>query len=212
MLPKHKSRLLTILDELYPNPRSELNFSNPYQLLISVVLSAQCTDKKVNEVTPSLFEKFKDFKSLAKAPLEEVEAIIGPINYFRTKAKNIIATARVITEDHEGKVPTDHEALTELPGVGRKTANVILCEHGETPAFPVDTHVFRVSRRLGLSDGNNPHDVEEDLMEEFPPETWRRLHHQLIFHGRRVCKARNALCEQCLLNKICPSAFKANVP
>jgi endonuclease-3 len=209
MLSKHKRQLLSDLNELYPNPRSELNFSNPFQLLIAVMLSAQCTDKKVNEITPSLFKKYPDFRQLAKASLGDVEKIIRPINYYRTKAKNIVAAAAAVVERHGGKVPADHDELTSLPGVGRKTANVILCEHGKTPAFPVDTHVYRVARRLGLSDGNEPHDVEEDLTKAFPPEYWRPLHHQLIFHGRRVCKARNPLCEQCKLAHICPSAFKA---
>lgn len=209
MLSKRKRLIIAHLDELYPDPRSELNFENTYQLLIAVILSAQCTDKKVNEVTPYLFGKYKDFKALAKASREDVATIIRPINYYLTKAKNIIGAAQAITEQYGGTIPTDHESLISLPGVGNKTANVILSEGGETPAFPVDTHVFRVSRRLGLSESNDPAGVEHDMTRAFPSELWRRLHHQLIFHGRRVCKARNPLCEACLLAKECPSAFEA---
>jgi endonuclease-3 len=207
MLTKSKKQLVATLNSLYPDPKSELNFRNPYELLIAVILSAQCTDKKVNEVTPILFSKFNSFNKLAKAPVSEVEVIIHPVNYFRTKARNIVETAAVIVEKFKGKLPVTHEELTSLAGVGRKTANVVMGELGIEPSFPVDTHVMRVSRRLGLSAGKTPDQVEEDLKKAFPPETWRNLHHQIIFHGRRVCMARNPACERCTLAKICPSAF-----
>ena len=205
MRSKEKTFLLSSLAELYPNPHSELDFSNEYQLLIAVVLSAQCTDKKVNQVTAVLFQRYRDFKALSRAKLEDVEKIIRPINYFKTKSKNIIETAKQIVAQHGSSVPKTREELTALPGVGRKTANVVLGELGIEPSFPVDTHVFRVAHRLGLTEGKTPDAVEADLRRQFPPSEWRNLHHRFIFHGRRVCKARTPECGVCPLTKICPS-------
>lgn len=206
MRPKDKRVLLTSLAELYPNPHSELDFSNEYQLLIAVVLSAQCTDRKVNHVTPSLFQRYRDFKSLSQAKLADVEAIIRPINYFKTKSKNIIETAKIVVKQHASTLPKTREELISLPGVGRKTANVVLGELGVEPSFPVDTHVFRVAHRLGLSEGRTPDAVEADLKRLFAPSEWRNLHHRFIFHGRRVCKARNPACALCALQGLCPSS------
>jgi endonuclease III len=206
MTPKKRIQLLAILEELYPNANSELDFKNEYQLLIAVMLSAQCTDVKVNQVTPALFSKYPDFKSLGKARLPTVEKLIGAINYYKTKSKNIIATSKLLATEYDSIVPKDMDTLITLPGVGRKTANVVLGETGAAPAIPVDTHVFRVSRRLGLSKGTTTDKVEEDLMKLFPPETWRGLHHRLIFHGRRVCNARSPKCTECALQPICPSS------
>ena len=206
MDPRKKDSFLTILSDLYPNPRSELNFKNPYQLLVAVVLSAQCTDKKVNQVTPSLFKQYKNFKVLASAKVTELQQIIKPINYYRTKAKNLIACALKITNEFSGKIPSNHEELILLPGVGRKTANVVLGELGHAQTLPVDTHVMRVSKRLGLSGGRNPLETEKELQAIFKPELWRNLHHWLILHGRRVCKARNPNCSECALRKLCPSS------
>jgi endonuclease-3 len=206
MTPKKRAKLLAALSDLYPEPRSELNFSNEFELIISVMLSAQCTDVKVNEVTLELFKKYPNASRLGSAKLADVESIIRPINYFKTKAKNIIATSEILSEQYQGEVPRTHEELTALPGVGRKTANVVLGETGAVPALPVDTHVFRVARRLGLSQGKDPHAVELDLTKQFPSSEWRPLHHRLIFHGRRVCKARNPACDQCTLKDLCPSA------
>jgi endonuclease-3 len=203
MGPQKKAKLLSILAELYPDPQSELDFKNEYQLLTAVMLSAQCTDKKVNQVTPILFGKYPDFKVLAKAKVSEVAAIIRPINYFKTKSANLVATALEVTTRFKGHVPKTHHELTSLPGVGNKTANVVLGETGAAPSLPVDTHVFRVSHRLGLSSGKNPDAVEEDLKRAFPSSEWRNLHHRLIFHGRRVCKARNPDCDHCELRSIC---------
>lgn len=204
--PKRKANLLKIFAQLYPDPKSELNFANEYQLLLSVMLSAQCTDKKVNQVTPALFKRFPDFASLSVARLPQVENIIRPINYFRTKAKALIATSKLVETNFNSRLPRSMELLRTLPGVGQKTANVVLNELGIEPTFPVDTHVFRVSRRLGLADSENAAKVEEQLKKIFAPETWRNLHHYLIFHGRRVCKARNPLCAECALSQLCPSA------
>lgn len=206
MGPQKKKTLISTLAALYPEPRSELDFANHYQLLISVMLSAQCTDKKVNQVTPELFRSYSSFAALSKAKLKDVERIIRPINYYKTKAKNLIATAEEVMARFDGEVPETHEKLTSLPGVGNKTANVILSERGIVPAFPVDTHIFRLSHRLGLSEGKNPDAVEKDLRKAFPSSEWRNLHHRLIFHGRRVCKARNPECSACSLRTICPSA------
>lgn len=205
MLTKRKQALLEQLAVLYPEPKSELNFSNAYELLVSVVLSAQCTDKKVNDTTPALFKKYSNFKLLAKASLDDVEDLIRPINYYKTKSKNIVSTAQIITAEWNGELPRTMEGLTTLPGVGRKTANVVLGELGIEPSLAVDTHVFRVSRRLGVASGENPTEVEMSLKKGFPPATWRDLHHQLIFHGRRVCKARNPACGECTLAPSCPS-------
>jgi endonuclease-3 len=205
MKPQARAKLLAILETLYPEPRSELDFSNEYELLIAVMLSAQCTDKKVNQVTPELFAKYPSLKRLAGARVEDVAAIIRPINYYKTKSANIVATAQRITEEYRGTVPKTHEELTSLPGVGRKTANVVLGETGAVPSLPVDTHVFRVSNRLGLSSGKTPEAVERDLCAIFKPSEWRNLHHRFIFHGRRVCKARNPDCALCELRRICPS-------
>jgi endonuclease III len=205
MTPGEKRKLLKIFVKLYPHPRSELNFKTHYQLIVSVILSAQCTDKKVNQVTPVLFKKYSSFAELGKARLNTVEKIIRPINYYKTKSKNIIAMAKIVDQELKGKLPKKHEELQKLPGVGRKTANVVLVEMGKD-ALPVDTHVFRVSRRLGLAKGRNPDQVEDELKQEFKSEHWRNLHHWLIFHGRRVCKAQRPLCGECRLSDICPSA------
>ncbi|MFN4894257.1 MAG: endonuclease III [Pseudomonadota bacterium] len=205
MTPRKRAELLAILAQLYPEPRSELAFSNDFELIIAVMLSAQCTDVKVNQVTPILFKKFPSAARLAKAKLSDVEKIIRPINYFKTKSRNIIATSEILTAKYDGAVPRTHEELTALPGVGRKTANVVLGETGAVPALPVDTHVFRVARRLGLSSSEDTEGVERDLMKQFPSSEWRPLHHRLIFHGRRVCKARNPQCDKCALRQLCPN-------
>jgi endonuclease-3 len=204
MLAKEKKLLLHRLEKLYPTPQSELVFSDEYQLLVAVMLSAQCTDKKVNEVTPLLFKEYSSFKALAKATVERVETIIRPINYCKTKAKHLVSTAKTITHDLKGQLPQTHAGLTALPGVGNKTANVVLSELGIVPAFPVDTHVFRLANRLGLSQGKTPEAVERDLKREFDSKEWRGLHHRLIFHGRRVCKAVNPHCSGCDLRSLCP--------
>lgn len=204
-MPSKQQKILSRLGKLYPNPRSELNFRGDYQLVVSVILSAQCTDKKVNEVTPALFEKYKSFEDLAKARVSSLEKIIRPVNYYRTKAKNLIGMAKQVVDEHKGKLPRTHEELTTLPGVGRKTANVVLVERGIEPALPVDTHVYRVARRLGFSTSENRDQVEEDLKAAFDRSCWHNLHHWLIFHGRRTCKAQKPLCGECVLADICPS-------
>jgi endonuclease-3 len=206
MTPKKKKFLIEALAELYPDPHSELDFKNEYQLLIAVMLSAQCTDKKVNQVTPELFKTYPTFQALSEAKLSDVERIIRPINYYKTKSKHLIATGKEAVARFDSKVPDTHKELTSLPGVGNKTANVILSEKGVVPAFPVDTHIFRLAHRLGLSEGKTPDAVERDLRKAFPSSEWRNLHHRIIFHGRRVCSARSPQCATCHLRTICPSA------
>lgn len=205
---RYREKLLQDFEILYPDPRSELNFSDEYQLIVSVILSAQCTDKKVNEVTPALFKKYPSFVDLARAKVSDVEDLIRPVNYYRTKAKNIIEMSKKIAGEFGGTLPLSRELLVTLPGVGRKTANVILCEQGKVPAIAVDTHVFRLAHRLHLSQGDTPEKVEQDLMELFDPVSWRNLHHWLIYHGRRVCKAQRPLCEVCPLASFCPGRIR----
>ena len=202
---KRKNRLISVLTKLYPAAASELVFKNRFQLIVSVILSAQCTDKKVNQVTPELFRRFPSFAALAQADLRAVEEIIRPVNYYRTKAKHIIAMAQGVLQRFNGRLPAAHAELRSLPGVGQKTANVIQCEIGAQPALPVDTHVFRVSKRLGLASGKNPEEGEEELKAAFDSAHWRGLHHRLILHGRRVCKAPRPLCDRCRLSRRCPS-------
>ena len=196
--------------KLYPDPHSELDFNGPFQLCIAVLLSAQCTDKKVNQVTPELFGRFPDFEALANARLSVLEQIIRPINYYKTKSKNVQQLARQVVERFDATLPMNFDALTSLPGIGRKSASVILCEIGKEQTLPVDTHVFRVSKRLSLAAGNTPEKVETELRARFKPEHWRNLHHWLIFHGRRVCKAQRPLCQDCPLLPQCPEGLKRN--
>lgn len=205
MNKKQKAKLLESFNELYPDPRSELTFKNNYQLVSAVLLSAQCTDKKVNEVTPVLFKEYPNFKRLGEANEHDVATIIRQVNYYKTKSRHLVAMGQLVTNKHRGRLPTDFDDLIALPGVGRKTANVIQSELGVKPAFPVDTHVFRVSKRLGIAEGKNTDQVEESLKENFPEESWHHLHHWLIFHGRRVCKAQRPLCGDCQIHTLCPS-------
>jgi endonuclease-3 len=206
MALKSDLHILRILERLYPNPRSELNFTSEYELVISVVLSAQCTDKKVNEVTSILFKKYPGFSELAKAKISAIEGIIRQVNYYKTKSLNIKKLAEIVINLHNGVLPKERRELLSLPGVGNKTANVVLGELGIEPTIAVDTHVFRVSNRLGIAKGKTPLAVEQELKQRFPIESWRELHHRLIFHGRRVCKAQNPQCKECELSRDCPSA------
>lgn len=198
-----RERLMKRLEAAYPNPKSELIFLDDYQLVVAVVLSAQCTDKKVNQVTPTLFERYTTFYSLASGSVAEIEAIIRPINYYRTKARNIRALAEQVVEHWGGRLPAAIDDLQTLPGVGRKTANVVASERGTEAGLAVDTHVFRVSRRLGLARGKDAREVEEELRRQFPKKRWRDLHHSLILHGRAVCTARNPRCNDCVLSSLC---------
>lgn len=197
--------IIKVLSKSYPEPKSELNFSNEYELLVAVVLSAQCTDKKVNEVTQELFKLYPDPTTLAKAKLSSLERVVKPINYYKTKSKNLLGLAKMLVENFNGKVPRNFDDIRKLPGVGQKTANVVLGELGAEKTFPVDTHVFRVSKRLGFATAKTREKVEEELKGRFDKKLWRKLHHWLILHGRRVCKSQKPLCNECKLAKFCPS-------
>jgi endonuclease-3 len=199
------SLLLALLDAAYPDARCELEHEDPYQLIVATILSAQCTDARVNLTTPALFAKYPNAKSLAKAKLPELEALIRSTGFYHNKARNLIGMAQALMQRHGGQVPSERESLSALPGVGPKTANVVLANAFGVPALAVDTHIFRVARRLGLSEAPTPEKVGEDLMARFPQEMWIPLHHQLIWHGRRVCDARKPACEVCTLRKLCPT-------
>ena len=201
------AELMAELTRAYPDARCALDHLDPFQLVVATVLSAQCTDARVNVTTPALFKRFPDAASLARADLAEVEALIRSTGFFRNKAKNLLGLAMALVERHGGAVPGDREALAQLPGVGQKTANVVLANAFGVPALAVDTHIFRVARRLGLSEASTPEKVEADLCRLFPASIWIDLHHQLIFHGRRVCEARKPMCLQCSLRHLCPTGL-----
>lgn len=206
MSKENHSLILEELSRLYPDAKPALNFDNPYQLLVAVILSAQCTDVKVNMVTPALFADYPTASDLAKADPLTIEGYIRTCGLYHNKAKNLVATAQALVSQYGGEVPADHEALTRLPGVGRKTANVVMsCAFG-ADAIAVDTHVFRVTNRLGLADAGDVLKTEQQLMENIPREQWSRAHHWLIFHGRRVCAARKPDCESCTLARWCEYA------
>ena len=189
--------------ENQPAARSELHFDNPYQLLVAVILSAQCTDRRVNIVTPPLFERFPAADSLAAATFDEVYSYVKSVSYPNAKARHLIAMARMLVQEYGGVVPSDIDRLMRLPGVGRKTANVIASIVYDKPVIAVDTHVFRVAHRLGLSDGTTPYAVEQDLERHIPLEQRAVSHHWLILHGRYICTARNPKCSQCPLTAWC---------
>ena len=198
--------ILAELERLYPDARPALDFENAWQLLVAVILSAQCTDQKVNRVTPALFAAYPTPEAMASATPEQIEPYIQSCGLYHNKAKNLQATAAAIQACHGGEVPADHEALTALPGVGRKTANVVMsCAFG-ADAIAVDTHVFRVSNRLGLAQAKDVLATERQLMEAIPKSAWSRAHHWLIFHGRQVCHARRPDCSNCTLAPLCREA------
>ncbi len=191
------------LNALFPNPKCELNYQTPFQLLIAVILSAQCTDKRVNSITPILFKDYPTPKKLGNAKQEDIEKIIRPLGFFRNKAKAIIACAKQLDTEFNGKVPQNADALQKLQGVGRKTANVVTAEAFQANNIGVDTHVFRVAHRLGLSDGNTPEKVEKDLRAILNGRKLSTDHFLLVLFGRYHCKAKKPLCDTCKLSKIC---------
>ena len=202
------AEIYDLLDREYPDAHCELNFENPFQLAVSTILSAQTTDERVNEVTPTLFRRFPTANDLAAAPVEDVEEIIRPTGFFRNKAKNIRGFAGGLVERHGGEVPASMVQLRALPGVGRKTANVILGNaFGIDEGVVVDTHVKRLANRLGFTkEREKPERIEQDLIDLFPRERWTQLSHLLIWHGRRVCDARKPRCEACVVSHLCPSS------
>ena len=209
-MPGAESRVPQLLERLtsaYPDARCSLDYRTPFQLLVATILSAQCTDARVNVVTPALFARYPTPAALAVAERGELEQVIKSTGFFRTKAKSLVAMARALVERHGGEVPPSMEDLVRLPGVGRKTANVILGNaFGRSEGVVVDTHVARLSGRLGLSSFDDPVKIEQDLMRLVPRERWTLLAHLLIDHGRAVCDARAPKCEICTLAELCPSA------
>lgn len=191
------------LEMMHPEAACALDHRSRFELLVAVVLSAQTTDVSVNKVTPALFERYPDPESLAAADPADVAEIIKTIGLYKNKSQNIVKLAGKLIEEYDGEVPGDFDKLTSLPGVGRKTANVILAEAFGEPAIAVDTHVFRVANRIGLTDAKDPNNTEDQLKKRLPKEQWIRAHHLLIFHGRKVCHARKPDCAACALNDIC---------
>lgn len=206
---KRAQKILDELKKMHPDAGCELNYGTPFELLVAVILSAQCTDKRVNEVTKDLFKKYNTPEQYATMTPAELEPLIHSCGFFHNKAVNIIGAAKGIVDRFGGEVPKTMAELTSLPGVGRKTASVVMTVAFDEPAMPVDTHVFRVSGRLGLSHGNNPEQVEKDLKDLYPPSDWNIVHHTLIFHGRYICKALRPNCSECTLTEYCPY-FKEN--
>lgn len=203
------SQVMAELEKLYPDARPELDFSNPFETLIATILSAQCTDKRVNMVTARLFPLYPDAFAMAKLEPEELEPLIRECGLYRNKAKNIVAASRALVEQYNGEVPSTREELMKLPGVGQKTAGVVLLAAFGDPQIPVDTHVFRVSRRIGLADANTPEKVETQLRAILPEEIWSFGHHLIIWHGRRICHARKPECDRCpLANGLCRKHFE----
>mgnify|MGYP000303382949 FL=1 len=202
------SRVLDKLNQLYPEAATALNYNNPFQLLVATILAAQCTDKRVNKVTEGLFKKYKGPEDFAAADQRELEEDIKECGLFRNKSKNIIAASKQLVEKYGGQVPADFDELVKLPGVGRKTANVILANAFGIPAFAVDTHVYRLAHRLGFSQAKDVYGVERDLNEKIPKSLWIKAHHWLIYHGRNVCKAQKPLCDICNLKEDCPEYTK----
>ena len=196
-------KLMTLLERAHPEAGCALVYTDPFQLIVATILSAQCTDERVNRTTPALFAKYPDAASLAEADAAELEAIIRPTGFFRNKAKNLIGMAAALVNKHGGKVPSRPDALGALPGVGQKTANVVLANAFGVPALAVDTHIFRVARRLGLSAAATPEKVEADLCAIFPQGSWIALHHRMIWHGRATCSARAPKCPECGLSTVC---------
>ncbi|MBE6084181.1 MAG: endonuclease III [Selenomonas ruminantium] len=204
---KIKEEQIRILGEVYKDTKPALIFRNPFELLIAVILSAQCTDKRVNVTTARLFQKAATPEAVLSLGLPALEEEIRDCGLFRNKAKNIMATCQILCEQYGGAVPANFEKLQELPGVGRKTANVVMSVGFNEPAIAVDTHVFRVSNRLKLAAGDTPLAVEQGLMKAIPKEKWSAAHHWLIWHGRNICKARKPLCGKCPLADVCPTAI-----
>lgn len=204
MPPKNLSKTLQILQKYYPNAKSVLHYKTPLQALISALLAPQTTDRKVNELTPGLFKKYPTARAYAQASLKALEKDISSVNFFRNKAKSIQKCAQALVQFHGGKVPREHETLVKLPGIGRKTAHMILANAYGIPGMIVDTHVLRVSKRLGLTHKVKPDEVEEDLAKIIPKQKQALFSYQLVDHGRALCMARKPLCDKCPLEIVCP--------
>ncbi|SMC76333.1 endonuclease III [Sporomusa malonica] len=201
-----KKEMLELLEHQYKDTTTALKYSTPFELLIAVVLSAQCTDVRVNIITDRMFPRYNTPEKILELGQDGLENEIRDCGLFRSKAKNILATCEILCRDYDGQVPDNFDDLIKLPGVGRKTANVLLSQLFGVPAIAVDTHVFRVANRLKLALGDTPLAVEQGLMQAISQEKWGDAHHWLIWHGRKVCKANSPMCPTCLLNKLCPSS------
>jgi endonuclease-3 len=209
LAPDRIAAILKALDEAYPNVECALTYRTPWELLVATILSAQCTDVRVNMVTPELFRRFPTPTAMAKATLPQLEALIKTTGFFRNKAKSVQGAARKIISDFSGQVPQTLAELITIPGAARKTANVVLgVSFGKAEGVVVDTHVFRIARRLGLAKGETPQKVEQELMQVIPKDRWIAFSHQLIHHGRRVCLARKPKCDRCNLEQLCHSKDK----
>lgn len=202
------AKVMELLSREYPDAKIELNYTTPFELLIATILSAQCTDRRVNQVTSELFRKYRMPDDYVRVNTEELESDIRPTGFYRNKARNIKKACEVLIRDFGSQVPAKMEDLLKLSGVARKTANVVLTAFGVAEGIAVDTHVSRVSRRLGLTAHEKPEDIEKDLMEALPRDRWEPFSLMMIRHGRYVCTARHPKCDKCVLNGICPSAFK----
>lgn len=203
---QQKAEILSILEQHYQNTSTALHYSSPFEFLIAVILSAQCTDERVNKVTSRLFLQYNTPDKILAMGQAKLEEYIRGCGLFHSKARNIIATCDILCRQYQGRIPSNFDELIKLPGVGRKTANVLISQVFGTPAIAVDTHVFRVANRLGLAKGSTPEEVERELKRAIPQEKWSNAHHWLIWHGRKLCKARSPLCPDCPLSSLCRSS------
>ena len=197
------SDVLDILDKTYPDAKAELNYTTPYELLIATILSAQCTDVRVNKTTEVLFQKYNTPEKMVTLSIDDLGNIIKSCGFYNSKSKNILLTSQILIDKHDSKVPDTMKELTKLPGVGRKTANVVLSNAFDIPSIAVDTHVFRVSNRIGIANAINVEETEKQLRRRIDRDRWSKSHHTLIFHGRRICKSRNPKCDICPVNSYC---------
>lgn len=203
-MKKQGKEIVEILKKQYPDAKCSLDFSTPFEMLVAVMLSAQCTDERVNKTTPSIFAKYSTPKDFANMDLEKLEELIHPCGFYKNKAKNIKACAQMLLEKHRGEVPRTMEELIKLPGVGRKSANVVMLEaFGEAQGIAVDTHCKRIANKLGLSKEKEPEKIEQDLLKIFAKEDYKDINHLLIWHGRNTCDARKPKCKECVLKEIC---------
>lgn len=204
MRKQQREAILALLEETYMGAETALNYSTPFELLVAVIMSAQCTDERVNKITARIFPKYNTPEKMGALSQEQLEEEIRDCGLFRSKAKNLLATCKMLTEEYNSVIPDTVEELMKLPGVGKKTANVVASIVYKVPAIAVDTHVFRVSHRLGLANGDDPLAVEKELQKAIPKNKWSDAHHWLIWHGRKICKARKPLCSECVLVELCP--------
>lgn len=204
MRKQQRKAILALLEETYKGTETALHYSTPFELLVAVIMSAQCTDERVNKITARIFPKYNTPEKMGALSQEQLEEEIRDCGLFRSKAKNLLATCKMLVEVYGSVIPDTIEELMKLPGVGKKTANVVASIVYKVPAIAVDTHVFRVSHRLGLAKGDDPLAVEQELQKAIPKNKWSDAHHWLIWHGRRICKARKPLCSECVLVELCP--------